>query len=108
MNFMCLVQQGSVAAPVRQRLEAGLSLLARREFPQSGDAAFVWMEIAPGCGFTAGEPSAASIAAAVVPAGTAKETRVRFLSDLCELWVRETGCHIDDIVASAFDEGAAM
>jgi hypothetical protein len=106
MTFMCLVQHGAVSGAVRERLEAGLSELAGREFPQRGATTFAWMEIAPGCGFTAGEPSQAAIAATTVPAGTAREARARFLSGVCELWVRETGCHIDDIVASAFDDGA--
>jgi hypothetical protein len=106
MNFICLVQHGSTTPPVRERLEAGLSQLASREFPSSGHASVVWMEIAPGCAFTANEPSKVAIAAATVPADTAKDARVRFLTGLCDLWVRETGCHIDDIVASAFDEGA--
>jgi hypothetical protein len=108
MNFMCLVQHGSLTPAVRARLEAGLSLLASREFPGPGGATFAWMEIAPGCAFTAGEPSKAAIAAATVPAGTARDARARFLAGVCDLWVRETDCHIDDIVASAFDDGAAM
>jgi hypothetical protein len=106
MTFMCLVQHGAVPPAVRERLEAGLSQLAAREFPARGPATFAWMEIAPGCGFTAGEPSKAAIAATTVPAGTAREARARFLTAICDLWVRETGCHIDDIVASAFDDGA--
>ena len=32
-----------------------------------------------------------------------KELRVRFLAGLCDLWVQETGCDLDDIVATAFD-----
>ena len=106
MTFMCLVQQGAVTPAMRERLEAGLSQLVSREFPQRGGASFAWMEIAPGCGFTAGEPSQAAIAATTVPVGTTREGRARFLGGVCELWVRETGCHIDDIVASAFDDGA--
>jgi hypothetical protein len=108
MNVMCLVQQGSVTPAMRARLEAGLSLLASREFPGRAAPSFAWMEIAPGCGFTAGEPSQAAIAAATVPAGTARESRTCFLTGVCDLWVRETGCHIDDIVASAFDDGAVL
>ncbi len=106
MTFMCLVQQGSLTSAMRERLEAGLNLLAGREFPGRGAPAFAWMEIAAGCGFTAGEPSKAAIAATTVPAGTAREDRARFLTGICQLWVRETGCHLDDIVASAFDDGA--
>ena len=106
MTFMCLVQAGAVPPAVRARLEAGLRAIAGREFPQRGAASFAWMEIAPGCGFTAGEPSKAAIAATTVPAGTSREVRTRFLGGVCELWVRETGCHIDDIVATAFDDGA--
>lgn len=106
MTFMCVVQHGALTPAVRERLEAGLSQLASREFPGRVAAPFAWMEIAPGCGFTAGEPSKAAIAATTVPAGTAREVRARFLTGICELWVRETGCHIDDIVASAFDDGA--
>jgi len=108
MNVMCLVQQGSLTSTMRARLEAGLTALASREFPGRSAATFAWMEIAPGCAFTAGESSKTSIAAATVPAGTVKEARARFLAGICDLWVRETGCHIDDIVASAFDDGAAM
>jgi hypothetical protein len=106
MNFMCLVQHGSVPLDVRARLESGLTLVATREFPDSGATGFAWMEIAPGCGFTAGEPSKAAIAATTVPAGTSKAVRTSFLAGVCELWVRETGCHIDDILATAFDDGA--
>lgn len=106
MTFMCLVQHGAVASAVRQRLEAGLGELARREWPHSSAPSFAWMEIASGCGFTAGEPSRAAIAATTVPTGTTREARTRFLSGICELWVRETGCHLDDIVATAFDDGA--
>ena len=106
MTFMCLVQHGSLTPALRERLEAGLRELANRERPWRGAAAFAWMEIAPGCGFTAGEPSKASIAATTVPAGTPRDARTRLLAGICELWVRETGCHIDDIVASAFDDGA--
>ena len=108
MNVMCLVQQGSLTPTIRARLESGLSLLASREFPGRTAPSFAWMEVAPGCGFTAGDPSKAAIAAATVPAGTAREARTRFLAGVCDLWVRETGCHIDDIVASAFDDGAVM
>jgi len=105
MNFICLVQQGSTAEPVRARLEAGLKQLAVQQFPGAGDAcAFVWMEVAAGCGFTAGRPTKAAIAAATVPAGTIKDVRARFLGGLCDLWVCETGCSLDDIVATAFDE----
>lgn len=105
MNFICLVQEGSTAGPVRTRLEAGLHRLAAQQFPDSGECSFLWMEVAAGCGFTAGQPTKAAIAAATVPPGTVKDVRARFLSGVCELWVRETGCTLDDILATAFDEG---
>jgi hypothetical protein len=105
VNFICLVQQGAAAGPVRTRLEAGLTQLAAQQFPGSGEAcSFVWMEVAAGCGFTAGQPTTAAIAAATVPTGTNNEVRSRFLGGLCDLWVRETGCSVDDILATAFDE----
>lgn len=105
MTFMCLVQQGALTAAARERLEAGLSALASRELAPRGDASFAWMEVAPGCGFTAGEPSAAAIVATTVPAGTGRDVRVRFLAGVCDVWARETGCHLDDVLATALDDG---
>ena len=104
MTFSCLIQQGQISAAMRQELASRLAAIGQEVFGEVPDDTQVgWVEVAPGCGFTAGKPSTSSLAMAVVPDGTSKEDRTRALSAICDAWMEVTGCSVNEIVASAVD-----
>lgn len=98
ISCTCLVQEGQLAENVQQSLEAGLSDLTTRYFNAAANV--VWLPIRKGNGYTAGVPSTSSLCSVQVP-DMDQSTRVTLLSDICDLWMRETQCSINEIVASA-------
>jgi hypothetical protein len=62
-----------------------------------------WLPVPEGFGFTAGEPSRASLVVRSVPVGWDDALRERFLSQVCRLWQEVTGCTQDEIMVTAFD-----
>lgn len=95
----CLIQAGQVAEKQQTNLEAGLTKIAQTYFSDSAEVG--WTHIAKGSGFTDSKPSQSSIISMQVPADTVQETRVEVLHAICDLWTAETGCHVDDVVATA-------
>ncbi len=95
----CLIQDGQIAQTQQSNLEAGLDKIAQTYFSESAEVG--WTHIAKGSGFTDSKPSKSSIVSMNVPADTAQETRVDVLHAICDLWTAETGCHVDDVVATA-------
>jgi len=94
-----LIQEGQIAQGQQTNLEAGLDKITQTYF--SDGAEIGWTHIAKGSGFTDAKPSKSSIISMNVPADTAQETRVDVLHAICDLWSAETGCHVDDVVATA-------
>lgn len=95
----CLIQEGQIAVAQLANLEAGLSKITQTHFAEGAEIG--WTHIAQGSGFTDAKPSKSSIISMSVPADTAQETRVNVLHAICDLWSSETGCHVDDVVATA-------
>ncbi len=95
----CLIQAGQIAQGQQTNLEAGLEKITQTYFSDAADVG--WTQIAQGSGFTDAKPSKSSIISMSVPADTAQETRVDVLRAICDLWTAETGCHVDDVVATA-------
>ncbi len=95
----CLIQEGQIAEGQLANLEAGLTKISQDYFADTADIG--WTAIAKGSGFTDSKPSKSSIVSMNVPADTAQETRVDLLHAICDLWTAETGCHVDDVVATA-------
>ena len=106
MTVTCLVQEGLTPPAVRAEIAKRIVGIYGDLF---GDAPpenqIKWIEVAAGCGFTAGKPSTSSLAMAVVPDGTTREQRTAFLAALCKAWTEVTGCSVNEIVASAVDAG---
>lgn len=96
----CIVQQDGVAPEARLRLEAELSAIAQRRF--SEDLEVAWFEVHAGSGFTGGQPSRSSIVAMTAPA-MAQDVRTEILTEICDLWTRAIGCHVNDVVATVMD-----
>jgi hypothetical protein len=95
----CLIQAGQIAEAQQINLEAGLDKIAQTYFSESVEVG--WTQIAKGSGFTDSKPSQSSIISMQVPADTVQDTRVDVLHAICDLWTAETGCHVDDVVATA-------
>lgn len=102
--YSCTIQEGQAADRNAGALEAGLKQLAHRFFGEDPDeVAIRWTRQPAGWAWTAGEPSTSSIVVRSVPVGWDDAKREAFLRAVCDLWVDETGCSIDEIVATAWE-----
>jgi hypothetical protein len=107
MLCVCTIQQNQISQRTRQDLEAEIRGITRRALGDyAASVQFVWTEVAPGSGYTAGKPSTSSVVGMIVPRGTQQETREPLLRAVCNGWSRIASCSIDEIVVSAIDEGA--
>ena len=98
---MCLVQAGRIDAEVEAALRRRLDAFTREVF--GSPATITWTEIAEDHGFTAGAPSAASVVSVRAPAPLEQLRRVELLDALSALWMEETACGLDELVAVVAD-----
>jgi phenylpyruvate tautomerase PptA (4-oxalocrotonate tautomerase family) len=102
--FNCFMQEGQIPQDQRDELAKRLRATGHEIFSDAPEnIAVEFMDVAEGCGYTAGKPSTSSLALAMVPDGTSTEDRTRLLTDICDAWMDVTGCSINEIVASAAD-----
>lgn len=99
IDCMCLVQAGQISDDIAGRLKDGLGTIARETFDD--EVAITWMTVPAGSGFTGGELSHSSLVSMSPPGEMDEEDRFTLLTRICDLWTAETGCHVNDIVASA-------
>jgi hypothetical protein len=103
-HYACIVQAGQTAEREQARLAEGLRQLAREAFGDAPERVDIqWIPVPEGFGFTAGEPSTASLVVRSVPVGFPDAPRERFLSKVTRLWQDVTGCSADEVVVTAFD-----
>ena len=98
IETLCIVQAGRVGADQREVLATRLSEITADAFGRASETS--WLEIEPGNGWTAGEPSTTSLVSMGVPSMEAPD-RTRLLQAICDAWSEETACSINEIVASA-------
>lgn len=98
---MCLVQEGQLPPKTEASLRSGLEALSQRAFGIS--ASINWITVPENSGFTAAKPSTSAIVSMQADKPLDQNTRVSLLKDICELWMRETQCSMDEIVASVTD-----
>jgi len=104
VHYLCFVQEGQVADRRRDELAAGLARLGRETFGDTPDGVEIrWTAVPAGFGFTAGEPSTASLVVRSVPVGWGDTPRAAFMRAVCDLWRAVTGCSADEIMVTAFD-----
>ena len=107
MVCVCMVQQGQIPQATREKLAKGLHRAAQDVLGDyAAELQVAWMDIAEGSGYTAGHPSTSSLVGMPVPDGTNPATREALLSAICSTWTVVTGCSVNEIVATAFDESA--
>jgi hypothetical protein len=103
---ICLIQEGQISDSVRTKLERGISAVSQT-YNISNEVNFAWVAIPKGDGWTAGKPSTSSVVTLHAPP-LEQATREKILSELCEVWTRESGCHINEIVFSVMSPTAAQ
>lgn len=96
----CLVQEGQIKPDQRTALEKGLDEISTTYFEEPADVS--WTEVTSGHGWTGGESSTTSLVAMNIPE-VPQDRRVELMTDICSLWIRETGCSINEIVANAIN-----
>ncbi len=101
---VCMIQEGQAADAKRGALEAGLRRIGQECFGDDPAVAEItWRPVRRGFGFTAGEPSTSSLVIRSVPVGLPLAARERFMRRVCALFETETGCHVDEVVVTAWD-----
>ena len=101
INCTCLVQVGQHPDRCESNLTAALGGFTERAF--GAPASISWITVPAGGGFTAGKPSTSSIVSMSAPEPLDQSHRAALLGELCELWMNETGCSINEIVAVISD-----
>ena len=106
--FRCLIQAGQIDDAQREKLNGHLTEAARELCAQANEPVpITWVEVAEGFGFTAGKPSRSSVVVSAIPDETPQEDRVVFMKRICDAWSQETGCSINDVVATAVNVSLA-
>ena len=98
---ICMIQDGCVPADTRAALEQRLTGFVRDEFGTA--LAATWVTVAKGDGFTEGKPSTASVVSITAPEPLDQIRRVELLHTLNDLWMEETRCGLDEVVAVLSD-----
>lgn len=103
-DYVCIIQQGQEADRNRDVLAAGLRQIGARAFGDDPARTEIsWVAMPEGFAFTAGEPSTSSVVIRSVPVGFPDDEREAYLRSVCDLWTKETGCSVKEIVATAWD-----
>lgn len=101
IRCMCLVQEGQAPDNKREVLVEKLNSFTQASFNEDADV--YWHAIPQGSGYTAAKPSTSSIVSVTAPKPLSQAERIPLLNEICELWMNETGCSINEVVASMSD-----
>ncbi len=101
VRFLCLVQEGQTPDALREKLVENLNTFSQTSFGEQADV--YWQTVSQGSGYTAAKPSTSSIVSVTAPRPLTQEERVPLLQEICEIWMNETGCSINEVVASIID-----
>jgi len=103
-DYVCVIQEAQEADRKQEALAEGLARLGHETFGDDPSATEIsWVVMKKGFAWTAGEPSTSSIVVRSVPVGLPLDQREAFMRKVCDLWVSETGCSLDEIVVTAWD-----
>ena len=103
-RYACIIQEGQAAEREKAPLEAALRVLGEERFGDDpADTEVDWVVMKKGFAWTAGEPSTTSLIIRSVPEGLPLEERESFMHRVCDLWSSQTGCHVGEIVVTAWE-----
>ena len=92
-----MVQAGQNADVREAALRSELETFSQNAFGEPPD--ILWVVVPEKSGFTEAIPSKTSFVVFQSNKKLVQETRVDLLKGICEFWMNETGCAIDDVVA---------
>lgn len=98
IESICLVQENRISAEQMEKLEPMLTELAKEYFSEKIN--INWTTVTQGNGWTGVGPATGSNIALYVT-DMQQNKRTRLLEDICQQWMKITGCSISEIVASA-------
>ena len=98
---MCFIQEGQMATGAQMSLRQKLDAFSRQAF--NAPAQQTWIAVSKGNGFTEAKPSTSSLVSFQADAPLDQERRKELLSEICDIWMAETGCSLNEIVASIND-----
>ena len=101
IRCVCLVQGGQKPEQLEATLKSALEAFCARSFGEIPEVN--WISIAPGSGFTAAKPSTSSIVSITAPHAVTQERRADLLGEICDLWMHETQCSMNEIMAVISD-----
>lgn len=104
LNCTCLVQENQIPDETQAALRTKLDQLAQNEF--GAGLTVNWITVPEGGGFTAAKPSTSSLVSIQSNKALAFEARKAILSKMCDIWMDDTGCSLDEIVAVVTDPAA--
>ncbi len=103
-KYTCIIQEGQAAEREKATLEAELRAIGVERFGDDpSDTEVDWVVMKKGWAWTAGEPSTSSLIIRSVPVDYPSDEREAFLRSVGDLWSNRTGCHINEVVITAWD-----
>lgn len=99
--ILSFVQQGQIKPSTLETLEKGLADICHSVF--GSEAEFRWVEVQSGNGFSGAKPSRASLVRMQANRNLEQEERVQIMKQICDFWMENTGCSINEIVAAVGD-----
>jgi len=104
ISCMCFVQEGQAADQRQATLKEKLDAFSQKAF--DAPAQQTWITVAEGNGYTEAKPSTSSIVSFQAATPLDQDRRADLLRELCGIWTAETGCTLDEIVATISDPSA--
>lgn len=101
INCVCLVQEGQSADLNKGEIQEKLNTFTATSFKQAANV--IWVPVAAGHGYTAGEPSTSSVVSISADVALNPQRREALLRELVTLWTTSTECIVDEIVAVISD-----
>lgn len=99
--ILCLVQEGNIERSVVENLKVELTQLTQSAL--AGEPAISWIEVKRGNGFTEAKPSTSSLVSIQSNRVLSQKERISMMEKICNFWMAETYCSINDIVATVSD-----
>ncbi|MEM1439311.1 MAG: hypothetical protein AAF545_12595 [Pseudomonadota bacterium] len=103
VQCVCFLQEGQIPDAVVATLRVGIAELVRTE-RLADDVEFAVIVVPEGQGWTAGAPSTTSVVSLTAPP-MPQARRVILLHAICDLWISQTGCEAEDILATIMPAG---
>lgn len=101
INCTCIVQAGQSPDRCKEDICRQLSQFTEASFGEA--ATIAWIPVPAGSGFTAGQPSKASVVSIASNEPLHPARRESLLRELVASWTATTVCSVDDIVAVIAD-----